>query len=366
MSAPLTTPVAMIMAGGTGGHVYPALALARELRRRSWRVVWLGTQRGLEARVVPLEQIPIEWLSISGLRGKGLWAWLAAPLRLLRALREALAAMRRHQPCVVVGLGGFVSGPGGVAAWLQRRPLLIHEQNAVAGLTNRCLARLAREVLTGFPDAFGAGVSARTIGNPVRAEIAALPPPAVRFTARSGAIRLLVVGGSLGAARLNSVVPHALAQLQERFTIAVLHQSGERWLDNARRAYAAAGVRARVTPYIEDMADAYGWADLVLCRAGALTIAELAAAGVGAILVPYPHAADDHQTSNAQQLVSEGAALLIADRDLSAERLASELASLCAGRGKLLAMAERARLLARGGAGAALADACMPYAQVAT
>jgi len=365
MSAPLTTPVAMIMAGGTGGHVYPALALARELRRRSWRVVWLGTQRGLEARVVPLEQIPIEWLSISGLRGKGLMAWLAAPLRLVRALREALAAMRRHQPCVVVGLGGFVSGPGGVAAWLQRRPLLIHEQNAVAGLTNRCLARLAREVLTGFPDAFGSGVSTRTIGNPVRDDIAALPPPAVRFAARSGAIRLLVVGGSLGAARLNSVVPHALAQLQERFSIEVLHQSGERWIDNARRAYAATGVRARVAPYIEDMAEAYGWADLVLCRAGALTIAELAAAGVGAILVPYPHAVDDHQTSNARVLVSEGAALLIADRDLSAERLASELAGLCAGRGKLLAMAERARLLARSGAGAALADACMPYAQVA-
>ncbi len=365
MSAPLATPVAMIMAGGTGGHVYPALALARELRRRSWQVVWLGTRRGLEARVVALEQIPIEWLSISGLRGKGLWTWLAAPLRLLRALREALAVMRRHQPCVVVGLGGFVSGPGGVAAWLQRRPLLIHEQNAVAGLTNRCLARLAREVLTGFPDAFGAGVSARTIGNPVRDDIAALPPPAVRFAARSGAIRLLVVGGSLGAARLNSVVPHALAQLAERFSFDVLHQSGERWIDNARRAYAAAGVRARVAPYLEDMADAYGWADLVLCRAGALTIAELATAGVGAILVPYPHAVDDHQSSNAQQLVSEGAALLIADRDLSAERLAAELGALCAGRGKLLAMAERARLLARGGAAAALADACMPYAQVA-
>ncbi|MGB8692070.1 MAG: undecaprenyldiphospho-muramoylpentapeptide beta-N-acetylglucosaminyltransferase [Steroidobacteraceae bacterium] len=365
MKAPLTAPVAMIMAGGTGGHVYPALALARELRRRSWQVVWLGTQRGLEARVVPLEQIPIEWLSISGLRGKGLWAWLAAPLRLVRALREALAAMRRHQPCVVVGLGGFVSGPGGVAAWLQRRPLLIHEQNAVAGLTNRCLARLAREVFSGFPDAFGPGVSTRTIGNPVRDEIAALPPPAARFAARSGAIRLLVVGGSLGAARLNSVVPHALAQLQGRFSLEVQHQAGERWIDNARRAYAEAGVRARVAPYIEDMAEAYGWADLVLCRAGALTIAELTAAGVGAILVPYPHAVDDHQTSNAQQLVSEGAALLIADRDLSAERLASELGVLCAGRGKLLAMAERARLLARGGAGAALADACMPYAQVA-
>jgi len=361
----MSAPVALIMAGGTGGHVYPALALARELRRRSWQIVWLGTRQGLEARVVPAEQIAIEWLSISGLRGKGLLAWLVAPLRLLRALREALAVMRHHQPCVVVGLGGFVAGPGGVAAWLQRRPLLIHEQNAIAGLTNRCLARLATEVLAGFPDAFGTTVNARVIGNPVRAEIAALPGPAARFATRSGAIRLLVVGGSLGAARLNAVVPHALAQLQGRVSFDVQHQSGERWIDNARRAYAEAGVRARIAPYIEDMAEAYGWADLVLCRAGALTIAELAAAGVGAILVPYPHAVDDHQTSNARVLVGEGAALLIADRELSAERLAAELASLCAGRGKLLAMAERARLLARADAGSALADACMPFARAA-
>ncbi len=206
----MSAPVALVMAGGTGGHVYPALALARELQARSWQVVWLGTRRGLEARVVPAERIPIERLGISGLRGKGLLAWLAAPFRLWSALRQARAVIRRHQPRVVVGLGGFVSGPGGVAAWLARRPLLVHEQNAIAGLTNRLLARLAHEVLMAFPGAFGPGVAARVIGNPVRADIAALPSPAERFAQRGGPVRLLVVGGSLGATRLNGVVPAAL------------------------------------------------------------------------------------------------------------------------------------------------------------
>ena len=361
----MSAPVALIMAGGTGGHVYPALALARELRTRSWQVVWLGTRRGLEARVVPAENIPIEWLSVGGLRGKGPLTWLAAPLRLCRSLIEALAVMRRHRPTVVVGLGGFVSGPGGVAAWLTRRPLLIHEQNAIAGFTNRCLARLARDVYAAFPDAFGSGVVTHVIGNPVRSEIAALPPPAERFALRSGAIRILVVGGSLGAARLNTVLPYALARLAGRIAVEVRHQSGDRWLEAARRAYAEAGVSAQVEPYLEDMADSYAWADLVICRAGALTISELACAGVGAILVPFPGAVDDHQTHNARLLVAEGAALLIADRDLTAERLAAELMRLCAGRGKLIAMAERARLLARTGAAGELAAACAQFAAAA-
>ena len=356
------TPVALIMAGGTGGHVYPALALARELRTHSWQVVWLGTRRGLEARVVPAENIAIEWLSVSGLRGKGLVTWLAAPFRLLSSLLEALAVIRRHRPTVVVGLGGFVSGPGGVAAWMLRRPLLIHEQNAIAGFTNRCLARLARAVYAAFPGAFGSGVVARVIGNPIRADIAALPPPATRFALRSGAIRILVVGGSLGAARLNAVLPHALARLAGRIAVEVRHQSGERWIDSARRAYAAAGMKVEVLPFIEDMAAAYAWADLVICRAGALTISELAAVGVGAILVPFPAAVDDHQTHNAHFLVAEGAAVLIADRELTPERLATELMRLCAGRGKLIAMAERARLLARTTATSELAAACMSFA----
>ena len=358
----MSAPLALVMAGGTGGHVYPALALARELRTRGWQVVWLGTRRGLEARVVPAEQIEIEWLAIAGLRGKGALAWLAAPFSLLRALREALAVIRRRRPAVVVGLGGFVSGPGGVAAWLARRPLLIHEQNAVAGLTNRLLARVASDVLVAFPGAFGPGVAARVIGNPVRSDIAQLPPPAQRFAGRGGPIRLLVVGGSLGATRLNGVVPAALARLAGRagdpLAFDVRHQSGERWLESAQRAYAEAGVRARLMPYIEDMADAYAWADLVVCRAGALTVSELAAAGVGALLVPYPHAVDDHQTRNAGFLVQEGAARLVADRDLTAERLADELLLLCAGRGRLLAMAERARAVARTSAATDLADAC--------
>ncbi len=361
----MSAPVALIMAGGTGGHVYPALALARELRTRSWQIVWLGTRRGLEARVVPADNFPIEWLDVGGLRGKGVLTWLAAPVRVVRSLFAALAVMRRHRPTVVVGLGGYVTGPGGVAAWLARAPLLIHEQNAIAGFTNRCLARLAREVYAAFPKAFGDGVAAQVIGNPVRAEIAALPSPAERFALRSGAIRILVIGGSLGAARLNTVLPYALARLAGRIAVDVRHQSGERWLEAAQRGYAEAGVRAQVAPFIEDMADSYAWADLVICRAGALTVSELACAGVGAILVPYPSHVDDHQTHNARILVAEGAAILIADRDLTAERLAAELMTLCAGRGKLIAMAERARLLARTGATAELAAACERYAGAA-
>jgi len=357
----------LIMAGGTGGHVFPALALARLLRARSYEVIWLGTQKGLEARVVPAERIPIEWLSVGGLRGKGLTTLLAAPFRLALALSQALRVMWRHRPVVVVGLGGFVTGPGGVAAWLTRRPLMIHEQNAVAGFTNRCLSHLAREVLEAFPGSFGGGVKTRVIGNPVRQDISAIAPPAQRFADRTGAIRILVIGGSLGAMRLNAVVPQALARLKQLApaqipAIDVRHQAGERWIESGRQSYASAGVRADVRPFIEDMAEAYSWADLVICRSGALTVSELAAAGVGAVLVPFPAAVDDHQTHNAQYLVKEGAAVLIADRDLTAERLCDELQRLCAGRGKLLAMAERARLLAKPEAAVELAKSCLEMA----
>jgi UDP-N-acetylglucosamine--N-acetylmuramyl-(pentapeptide) pyrophosphoryl-undecaprenol N-acetylglucosamine transferase len=351
------------MAGGTGGHVFPALALARLLREQSTDVIWLGTERGLESRIIPAEGIPIEKLSIGGLRGKGALAWLAAPFRLSRALWQALAVMRRHQPSVVVGLGGFVTGPGGVAAWLTRCPLVIHEQNAVAGFTNRCLAHLARQVLEAFPGSFGHDVHARAIGNPVRRDISAVPPPAERFAGRTGPIRILVIGGSQGAARLNAVVPFALKRLAGSLAFDVRHQAGERWLEAGRASYAQAGVRADVRPFIEDMSEAYAWADLVICRAGALTISELAAAGVAAVLVPFPNAVDDHQAYNAQYLVREGAAVLISDRELTAERLASELQRLCAGRGKLLAMAERARLLAKPRAAAELAASCLQLAR---
>jgi UDP-N-acetylglucosamine--N-acetylmuramyl-(pentapeptide) pyrophosphoryl-undecaprenol N-acetylglucosamine transferase len=366
MSSVHARPI-LIMAGGTGGHVFPALALARLLRARSYEVIWLGTQRGLEARVVPAERIQIEWLSVGGLRGKGVMTLLAAPFRLALSLSQALRVMWRHRPVVVVGLGGFVTGPGGVAAWLTRRPLLIHEQNAVAGFTNRCLSHLAREVLEAFPGSYGSGVKARPNGKPVRQDNSAIAPPSQRFADRTGAIRVLVIGGSLGAVRLNSVVPQALARLKQLAlaqipAIDVRHQAGERWIDAGRQSYASAGVRADVRPFIEDMAEAYSWADLVICRSGALTVSELAAAGIGAILVPFPAAVDDHQTHNAQYLVKEGAAVLIADRDLTAERLCDELQRLCAGRAKLLAMAERARQLAKPESAEELAKSCLEMA----
>jgi UDP-N-acetylglucosamine--N-acetylmuramyl-(pentapeptide) pyrophosphoryl-undecaprenol N-acetylglucosamine transferase len=353
----------MIMAGGTGGHVFPALALARLLRQRGRQVIWLGTQRGLEARVVPADGFPIEWLSVGGLRGKGVLTLLAAPFNLLRALWQAVRIVRRHQPGVVVGLGGFVTGPGGLAAWLLRRPLLIHEQNAVAGFTNRCLAPLAREVLTAFPAALAGRPRVRMIGNPVRSDIAALPAPAERFAGRDGTLRLLVVGGSLGARRLNEIVPQALRMLavgEPPLTFTVRHQAGEKLIGQALAAYAAARVEGEVTPFIADMAEAFGWADLVICRAGALTIAELAAAGVGAVLVPYPHAVDDHQTHNARYLVQVGAARVVADNELDAALLQALLRELTAnGRGTLLAMAEAARAAARPDAAQALLEACL-------
>jgi len=358
----MSAPLALIMAGGTGGHVFPALALARELRARQWRVVWLGTRRGLEAKLVPADGIAIEWLSVSGLRGKGVAVWLGAPLRLLRALLQAIAVIRRNRPALVVGLGGFAAGPGGVAAWLLRRPLLIHEQNAVAGFTNRCLSHLARRVLAAFPGAFAARVHAEVIGNPVRGEILALAPPAQRFALRDRAIRVLVLGGSQGAARLNAMVPFALAQAAGAVRFDVRHQAGERWLGNAQQSYATAGVSARLHAFIENMAEAYAWADLVICRAGALTISELCAAGVGAVLVPFAAATDDHQTRNAEVMVRAGAGVRIAEAQLSSERLAATLAALCASRAKLLSMAEAARTLARPQATQALAEACAQLA----
>ncbi|HEV8443752.1 MAG TPA: undecaprenyldiphospho-muramoylpentapeptide beta-N-acetylglucosaminyltransferase [Steroidobacteraceae bacterium] len=356
----------LIMAGGTGGHVFPALALARLMCAESREVIWLGTRAGLEARVVPAENIAIEWLSMSGLRGKGAATLLAAPFKLLQSIWQALGIIRRRKPALVVGFGGFVTGPGGVAAWLMRRPLLIHEQNAIAGYSNRCLAHIARRVLAAFPNAFPRGVDVRVVGNPVRADILLQPAPPERFARREGALRLLVVGGSLGAARLNTVVPFAIAQLaQAGIALHVRHQAGERGIDAARAAYREAGVSGDVTPFIDDMAQAYADADLVICRAGALTISELAAVGVASVLVPFPAAVDDHQTVNAQFLVREGAAVLIADRDLTPERLVTELKSLCQGRGKLLAMAERARLVAKPRAAADLAAACRELLEAA-
>ncbi|MGC8520505.1 MAG: undecaprenyldiphospho-muramoylpentapeptide beta-N-acetylglucosaminyltransferase [Steroidobacteraceae bacterium] len=351
----------LIMAGGTGGHVFPALALARSLRAHSVQVLWLGTRRGIEARLVPAEGIDIEWLSVGGLRGKGWKTRLAAPWRLAVALWQALGVMRRRRPRVVVGLGGFVTGPGGVAAWLTRRPLLIHEQNAIAGFTNRALAPLAREVFEAFPGSFGPGVRARAIGNPVRREIASLAPPRERLAGRTAPVRVLVIGGSQGAVRLNTVVPFALARAAATCRLEVRHQAGERWIAACRQSYAEAGIQADVQPFITDMAAAYAWADLAICRAGALTVSELAAAGIGAVLVPFPAAVDDHQTHNARLLVRQGAAVLMSERELTAERLAAELERLCTERGRLIEMGERARELARPDATEQLAASCLKY-----
>jgi UDP-N-acetylglucosamine--N-acetylmuramyl-(pentapeptide) pyrophosphoryl-undecaprenol N-acetylglucosamine transferase len=349
----------LIMAGGTGGHVFPALAVAHVLRDRGIAVVWLGVPGSMESRLVPANGFPIEWVRVAGIRGKGLKTWLLAPFRILKSLAQAMGVLRRVQPRSVLGLGGYVSGPGGIAAWLLQIPLLIHEQNAIAGLTNRWLARLANQALEAFPGSFGPKIHARTIGNPVRADIAALAEPQVRFAGREARSRLLVFGGSQGAQRLNAVVPQALAQVAAANRPQVRHQSGERGLEATRMAYADAQVEAEVIPFIDNMAEALSWADLAVCRAGAMTIAELQAAGVGAILVPLPIATDDHQTKNAEVMVASGAARLIQERDLTPERLGLALSELLADRARLLKMAEVARGSRIIDAAAKLADLCI-------
>lgn len=359
----MSARVVLIMAGGTGGHVFPALAAARVLRERGFEPVWLGTQRGMEAKLVPPHQIPIEWITVSGIRGKGATALLAAPFNIAKAVLQSLAVMRKRNPAVVLGAGGFVSGPGGFAAWLTRRPLVIHEQNAIAGTTNRLLARFARRVLEAFPKSFPASVHADTVGNPVRREIVGVAPPEARYAVRQGALRVLVIGGSQGAARLNAVVPEALALLEPSVRPLIVHQAGERNLEAAREAYRRHGIEGDVRAFIDDMAGAYGAADLVVCRSGALTVSEVAAAGLPAIFVPFPAAIDDHQTYNAQHLVGSGAAVLIQERDLTAQRLAAELQRLIAGgRAKLQQMAIAARAQAITDADVRLADACVAVA----
>ncbi|MDJ0917229.1 MAG: undecaprenyldiphospho-muramoylpentapeptide beta-N-acetylglucosaminyltransferase [Woeseiaceae bacterium] len=349
----------LIMAGGTGGHVYPALAVAENLRERSQDVVWLGTQRGLESRVVPAAGIDIEWISIKGLRRKGLLALIIAPLQLAWALIQSLNVIRRRRPSAVLGMGGFASGPGGLAAWLTRRPLIIHEQNAVPGLTNRLLARLARVVLQAFPGSFNR--VSETVGNPVRKTIAKLPSPEQRFDNRSGPIRLLVLGGSQGALALNRTVPEALALLDESSRPVVRHQCGKRTLDMAQQQYQRLGVTAELPEFIEDMAEAYGWADFVICRAGALTVAELCAAGLGAIFIPYPAAVDDHQTANARAMQDAGAALIIDEKELTAETLAAEMRSW-SDRAGLLRRAKLARELAHPDALDRITTVCLEQA----
>ena len=352
----------MIMAGGTGGHVFPALAVAQELRALGCEVHWLGTPNSFEARIVPQYGFEIDWIDARRLRGQGAAALLFAPFRLLRAMFQAARVMRRRRPAVVLGMGGFVTAPGGLVCRLLRRPLVVHEQNAIPGMTNQWLARVATRVLEAFPGSFDAARHAEVTGNPVRGEIAALPPPAERYAGRGGPCRLLVMGGSLGAAALNEKVPEALSLLPGSERPRVRHQAGRGMAESARRSYVAVGVEAEVSDFLHDMAEAYGWADLVICRAGALTIAELAAAGVACVLVPYPHAVDDHQTRNAQQLEGAGAARLIPQSRLTAERLAGVLRTLCGDRAALLAMAEAARRLAQPQATARVAQVCLEVA----
>lgn len=353
----------MITAGGTGGHVYPGLAVARALIAQGIPVVWMGTHKGLEARVIPAAGIEMAWLDVSALRGKGLRALLLAPVNLVRALWQALQIVRKHQPAAVLGMGGFVAGPGGLMAALLGKPVVIHEQNAVAGLTNKLLSRVSRRVLEGFPGTFAASQKVMATGNPVRLDIASLPAPLERLVDRDDEpVHVLVVGGSLGAQALNQMVPQALAQLDAVIRPMVRHQAGVKNIDDARSQYAAAGVNADVMPFIEDMAEAYAWADLVICRAGALTIAELAAAGVAAVLVPYPHAVDDHQTANGNYLAENGAALLIQQRDLTPEKLAGVLKTLCTDRVRLRQMSIASRTLAKPHATAQVAAICAAYA----
>jgi len=347
----------LVMAGGTGGHIMPGLAVAEHLRQQGWNIAWMGNPDGMEAQLTAGRGYDMAWVHFSALRGKGLLRKLMLPFNLLRGFSQAWAQLKRIQPDVVLGMGGYVSFPGGMMASLQGIPLVLHEQNSVAGLANRVLAGVADRILTGFPDVLKQGA---WVGNPVRPEIAVLPAPTLRYAGHDGPLRVLVVGGSLGAQALNEALPKALALIPENERPAVVHQAGEKHLPMLKSFYASAGVNADCVAFINDMAGAYDWADLVICRAGALTVAELAAAGVASLLVPFPHAVDDHQTSNARFLSNAGAAILLPQDQLTPVRLA-EIRNLS--RQQLTQMAEKARALARPEATADVAQACAELAK---
>jgi UDP-N-acetylglucosamine--N-acetylmuramyl-(pentapeptide) pyrophosphoryl-undecaprenol N-acetylglucosamine transferase len=349
----------MIMAGGTGGHVFPALAVARVLRDQGARIVWLGTREGIEARVVPAAGFELEIITIRSLRGGGLMRWLLLPVRLNIAMFQALCILRRTKPDAVLAMGGFASGPGSLMASALRIPLLIHEQNAIAGLTNRWLAQIADVVMGGFPAAFGERHGVRVVGNPVRQEIVALPSPETRLAERQGRLHLLIVGGSQGAQVFNQVVPEAVRALPEASRPQLWHQTGKRDEASVAAVYRAILPDARVAAFIEDMAAAYAWADVVVCRAGAMTIAELAAAGVASILVPFPHAADDHQTANARFLEERDAAVLLPQTEFTPARLAELLTSISTNRTLLRRMAVNARACATTDATESVAQLCL-------
>ncbi|MEI6802316.1 MAG: undecaprenyldiphospho-muramoylpentapeptide beta-N-acetylglucosaminyltransferase [Burkholderiales bacterium] len=349
----MSAKVALIMAGGTGGHIFPGLALAHALRDRGWRVHWLGAPNSMESRLVPPQGFALELVDFSGVRGKGFATLLALPLRLARAFWQSLQVLRRVRPDVVLGLGGYITFPAGLMAALLRRPLVLHEQNSVAGMANKLLAKVASRVFTAFPDVLPQGL---WVGNPLRAEFLRQGAPAERFAARSGPLRLLVVGGSLGARALNSVVPQALALIPQQQRPQVLHQSGEKQIDELRANYAAAGVQAELTPFINNTAQAFAEADLVLCRAGASTVTELAAVGAASLLVPFPAAVDDHQTRNARFLVDRGAGWLLPQNELTAQTLSAMLQTTK--REALLECATAAKAAQKLGATEAVAAAC--------
>ena len=353
------TPCALVMAGGTGGHIFPGLAVAEALRDRGWRVHWLGAPGSMESRLVPPRGFTLETIDFGGVRGKGIVTLALLPLRLLRAFWQSLQVVRKVRPDVVLGLGGYISFPGGMMGVLAGKPLVLHEQNSVAGMANRVLAGVADRVFTAFPNVFK---KAEWIGNPLRAAFLQQPPPAERFAARSGPLKLLVVGGSLGARALNDTVPQALALLPEAQRPQVTHQSGEKQIEALRASYAAAGVQAELTPFIDDTAQAFADADLIVCRAGASTVTEIAAVGAAALFVPFPAAVDDHQTTNARFLVDAGGAWLVPQPQFTPQSLAYTLQTVQ--REQLMAMATKARQMQKTGAVAAVVSACEQLAKV--
>jgi UDP-N-acetylglucosamine--N-acetylmuramyl-(pentapeptide) pyrophosphoryl-undecaprenol N-acetylglucosamine transferase len=350
----------LIMAGGTGGHIFPGLAVAEVLTARGWRVVWMGVKTGMEARIVPRSGYEMQFIEFQGVRGKRLIGLSLLPYRLLRAFWQAAKAIRRLRPDVVLGMGGYISFPGGMMASALNRPLAIHEQNSIPGTTTRLLAHISDRVLTSFESTFGARRRVVVTGNPIRAVFAAVPAPQARFAQRAGPLRIAVLGGSLGAKALNDIVPQALASMPPAQRPQVLHQAGEQHIDALTAGYRDAGVAARCVAFVDDMAAELTEADLVICRAGATTLAELTAVGVGSILVPFPYAIDDHQTHNARRLAEAGAAIVLPQSELSAQRLSALIASL--ERTLLLDMACKARVLGRPDAAQKVAEVCIELA----
>ena len=360
----------VVMAGGTGGHIFPAMAVAKILETNNCPVTWIGAPNSMESRLVPQHGVAIRYVEIQALRGKGLTTKLLFPLRLLKAIYQAKKIVNEIQPAAVLGMGGFVTGPGGIAAWIARKPLLVHEQNAVAGMTNTYLAKVAKHVYEAFPNSFKTVDKAIEVGNPIRADIKQLHSQVKSKFSQERALRLLIIGGSLGALVLNETVPQAVANLYNSYNIqkdniVIRHQAGKTTYQHAVNAYVAAGVDAEVSEFIDDMAAAYSWADIIICRAGALTVSEVSAAGLPAIFVPFPHAVDDHQRKNAEVLVSNNAAKMILQKELTAEKLALDIFDLIKNDEQLSEMSKNAKALAKLDAANIIAEQCLYYARQA-